>query len=175
MERYINQLLHDIEMAILNRWRTCVPHYYEAGIPSPYLDPPKGWKGVEHEMLEWSEDEEIDAAMEEMERWMEDSAEQSMFYHFDLNEHQFPPVERLTDEQLEELVFNLHRLWNAFNFTAVVPDNAPARMVYSILLKRMLKPAMVLQHGHIGVEFCHYEPTDCIFKAYCSCKNMLED
>lgn len=175
MERYINQLLQDIEMVILLRWQTCIPHYYEAGIPSPYLEPPKGWQATEQRLPEWSEDEDFDPAMEEMEKWLEDRAELSMFHHFDLDEHQFPPPERLTEQQLEQLVFNLHRLWNAFNFTAIVPENAPARVVYPILLKRMLKPTMVLQHGHIGVEFCHYEPTDCLFKTYCSCNDMLMD
>lgn len=175
MQKYLHQLLQEIEALILGRWEECVPHYFEAGMPSPYLTPPEGWKkGNKNKQRERPQmPDDLDKSFREMEKWLEGGADNSMFYHFQLEPEQFPPPEMLSDQQLEELVFALHRLWNAFNFTAAVPDHAPARVVYPILLKRMLKPAMVMNFGHIGVEFCDYYPQNCPFGLdYCSCKDF---
>jgi len=171
MEKYINQLLGDIEAAILLRWQTCIPHYYEAGMRNPHLTPPKGWK-EEKNPPKISGDVRFELSTTEMENWLDGKAELSMFYHFGLNEQQFPTPNRLNDNQLARLVFALHRLWNAFNFTASVPEKAPDSVVYTTLLKRMLEPAMVLNHGHSGIEFCYYDPKDCPFGGYCDCDEI---
>lgn len=63
-----------------------------------------------------------------------------------------------------------------FNFTAVLPQSLPARLAYPALLKKMAKPAMLMKFGHIGIEFCHYEPPECPWGlVHCSCKQYLEN
>ena len=175
MEKYVNQLLAQINQIILKRWRTCVPHYYEVGMRNEYLEPPKGWNEEDTPETDFDSQFISEKTTEEMETWLYGKGEFSMFYHFELGEQQFPPADRLTDEQLDKLVFALHRLWNAFNFTAVVPNSAPSRVVYPILLKRMLDSATVLQYGHSGIEFCDYVPEECVFGQYCDCKKYLEE
>ena len=79
----------------------------------------------------------------------------------------------MTSVQLEKLVFMICRLWTAFNFTALIPEEAPAEIVYSILVREMLKSRMVMDYGNQGIEFCDYEPELCPFgKKYCSCKDI---
>ncbi len=224
MKNYLHQLHADLESAILTRWRKCPPHYYEMGVPDPWLKPPTGWEGppfgfghgegfvpytgeegeatdddwlnlypeepfanepesaatatapIPEESASTGGDDTFKASIEEMETWMESKPELTMFYHFGLEAEQFPPAERLTDEELEALVFAMRRLWAAFNFTAVLPDHVPARVVYPILLERMGEGAMVMSYGHIGVEFCNYEPSECPFGLeWCSCKEFLEE
>ena len=170
MEKYISQLLADIEVIILQRWQTCVPHFYSVDTFNPYLKPPDGWQNASTLPVD-SSDLETTAAIMEMENWLHGKAELSMFYHFGLSEQQFPPPNRLSDDQLAHLVFILHRLWNAFNFMASVPKKAPNAIVYTTLLKRMLEPVMVMKNGVNGIEFCDYEPTDCPFGGYCDCGN----
>jgi len=177
MEKYIQQLLQEIESVILQRWRKCPPHYYQAGLPEKYLEPPKGWQEEDaSHMVNFDSQLQFDMTMMEMGNWLEGAAESSMFYHFDLKPEQFPQPEILMDSQLDALTLALKRLWAAFNFTAVVPDKTPGRVVYPILLKRMLEPAMVMDFGHAGVEFCDYEPAHCPFGLeYCSCKKWIEE
>jgi len=223
MKNYLTQLHADIEAAILARWRKCPPHYYEMGMPDPWLAPPAGWDGPPfgfghgEGFVPYTGEEEDDdstegdgwpdfvpppaasgtagdtpdvpetgeddatgddtflAGIEEMETWMESKPRLTMFYHFGLEAEQFPPAEKLTDGELDALVFAIRRLWAAFNFTAVLPDKAPARVTYPLLLRRMDEGAMVMNYGHIGVEFCNYEPSECPFGLeWCDCKEFLD-
>lgn len=177
MQKYLNQLLEDIEQAIWQRWITCPPHFYLSGFPDPFLTPPKGWtkKKDQAAKKKYMEEDSYEAMLEETETYTHQEPKDTMFYSLGFYQAQFPPVEKFDNEQLEQLVFAIHRLWAAFNFTASVPDNAPARIVYPLLLQRMSKPAHVMNNGHIGIEFCDYEPKRCPFSlAYCSCKVTYE-
>ena len=42
-------------------------------------------------------------------------------------------------------------------------------------LERMGRLAFVFEHGHTGVEECHYEPEECPFGEWCDCKTYLEE
>lgn len=42
---YLLQLQSDLESAILARWQQHPPHYYEMGVPGPWLTPPAGYDG----------------------------------------------------------------------------------------------------------------------------------
>ncbi len=117
---------------------------------------------------------EFEKTIAEMEQWRDETPpeRQDMFYHFGLLPEQFPPADRLTDADLDAISELLCRLWAAYNFTAVVPDNAPGRVLYPLLLERMKKPTFVMTRGVIGVEFCSYEPEQCPFGLeWCSCKS----
>lgn len=46
MQKYLTQLLSDIETAILIKWRISPPHYYEMGmLAESWIEPPKGYNG----------------------------------------------------------------------------------------------------------------------------------
>ncbi len=179
MEKYIQQLLYDLEQIMLQRWRACPPHYFQAGMPSPFLMPSEGWEeeageDVEAEVSEAESDLDFDLTIAEMERWLECEHEGSMFSAFGLEPEQFPPLDRLSDEQVEGLTFALLRLWESFNFSASFPNKTPARILYPLLLERMLEGCMVLDDGHIGIEFCEYDPATCPFEmTYCDCREFM--
>ncbi len=171
MSPYLSHLLSDLEAIITDRWRACPPHFWQAGIPDPYLAPPAGADLPGFSNLEGLGPRDPEASLAEAERFVEHEPLITMFDHFGLRPEEFPPAEQLTDEQLDELVFAIRRLWAAFNFTAVVPSVAPARIVYPLLLQRMTRPAMVMNFGHVGIEFCQYEPAECPFGTeWCECK-----
>ncbi len=208
MSPYLLHLHTDLEAAILTRWRQHPPHYYEMGVPDPWLSPPAGYDGPppgfgrgddeatesdlesdDHWLFEETEDGPLpgppaeslevlekmkfDEIIKEVEQYVERPPSVTMFDHFGLAPEAFPPADRLTDEQLGALVRTIRRLWAAFNFTAVVPDAAPARVVYPLLWQRMGEPSMVATHGHIGIEFCDYEPAECPFGLeWCDCKSF---
>ncbi len=189
MTHYLSQLHADLQSRIFTRWRHCPPHYWVMGMPDPYLILPKELEGMERPdpdsmasalpawMFDSAEDDTMSpataASLEEVERYVEEVPAITMFDHFDLRPEGFPPAERLADAQLADLVTALRRLWATFNFTAVLPDGLPARLAYPVLLTRMAEPAMLMAFGHIGIEFCHYEPTECPWgPEWCDCKNF---
>jgi hypothetical protein len=214
MQKYLTQLLADIEDAILARWQTIPPHFYQMGIPDLWLEPPLGWNGppagyaleenakekpfqpredhnalanplppVERALsadeLKTSftanetppdDDEELLAALEEAEQFACEEPVRNMFYHFGLESYRFPQPGQLSDEELDLLTNSLCRLWASFNFRPVFPDNAPGHLLYPLLLHRMREPTFVFSRGQMGVEFCDYEPEECPFGSFCSCK-----
>lgn len=177
MENYIQQFLEDLEGIILLRWRKCLPHYVEGGIPNQYLKPPEGWQESDANHL-LDPDSELHSQLSflEIENRLKSKSEFSMFYQLGLEPEQFPPLNKLTEEQVEKLTFTIHRLWNAFNFTAVIPNNTPARIVYPILLERMHDEIMIANFGHVNLEFCHYEPKECPFGLdYCDCTQIEKE
>jgi len=120
---------------------------------------------------------DFERSISEMEQWRDETppSRQDMFYHFGFEPVQFPPADRLTDEELDALTQALCRLWAAYNFTAVLPDVVPSRLVYPLLLKRMEEPTFVMTRGNTGIEFCDYEPSECPWGLeYCTCKNFSD-
>lgn len=181
MQNYINQLLQDLQSETLNRWRIRPPHYYEMGLPDRWLTPPEGYNGPP---IGFGRDEnpekqegymaqlEFEKTQAEVERYITGVAPTNMFGYFGFESEQFPPAEKLEDGQIQQLCDALCRLWGAYNYTPVFPDKTPARVLYPILLEAMHEARTQVNHGHIGVEFCDYEPKDCPFgDAYCDCKH----
>jgi hypothetical protein len=182
MDKYLQQLHADIEAIILQQWNEQTPHFYEVGA-DPYLIPPKGWvkkKDDSSNMLPGFFDEEeeraaedIEATFDEVEQFLEHSRNPrstNMLDHFRLGADQFPPPDRLSDEQTNELVELIRRLWAAFNFGADIPEGVPAKIVYPLLLERMAEPTMLMKYGHCGIEFCDYNTANCPFgEAFCQC------
>ncbi len=170
METYLAQLLSDLDAATLAQWRRCPPHFYQSGMRDPMLQPPEGY-------IEQPPTPEMpgdfEASIGEMEDWMEGKPEVTMFDHFGLTPEEFPAAEKFTEEQARTLVDALVRLWIAYNFMPTVPEKAPARVFYPVMLVRMAKPAMLMKHGVTGIEFCNYYPENCPFgEEHCDCKDF---
>lgn len=182
MQTYLFQLHNDLENAILHRWNVCPPHYFEMGIPDRWLNPPVGYAGPPlgfgHEEDEVIKNSylsilEFEKTIAEVESYVEEKPKINMFDHFGFEPEQFPPAEKLSDEHLDTLTTLLCRLWAAYNFTPVFPQKTPGRVMYPLLQDRMAEPAMLVTYGHIGVEFCHYEPSECPFGSeWCDCKDF---
>ncbi len=180
MKAYISQLLQGIETTIVNRWRRHPPHFWRQGLFDPWLILPEAISEEEAERLRRGAMEtedilnpEASASIDEMEKWLDgEPGEPTMFSHFGFEPEAFPPADQLSEKELEALVPAICRLWAAFNFSFTIPEKAPARVVYPLLLKRMGEPAMVMKFGCTGIAFCDYEPERCPFGwEYCSCRH----
>lgn len=171
MQKYIDYLLQDIEKRIVEQWQKNPPHFYKAGFPDPYLVPPKGYDQPVGSQEKIQESNHFVESIREAENWLEGNASHSMFHHFDMSPQLFPPPERLSLAQTDDLVESLLRLWAAFNYSVSLPQKAPSNVIYPMLLKRMLENTILFENGHFGIEFCDYEPKNCPFGIeYCSCK-----
>ncbi len=186
MQTYINQLINDIEQVILRRWIACPPHFFEAGIPDPYLIEPEGIEkfkakkgsfdeaGISPESKEMMDELEFEKTIAEVEEYVKTDGPHNKFYHFGFKKEEFPQADKLSDTQLDQLTLAILRMWAAFNYTAVFPKGTPAKILYPLLCEDMKEPTLLFDHGNIGVEFCHYDPDDCPFGEYCDCSDINE-
>jgi hypothetical protein len=185
MKKYIKQLVADLEAVTLARWRDCPPHHFEMGGPGPGLVPPVGYdgpkKGFGFEDKESSDDDpflsqmDFDKEMEEIEAFVSGEGEHPMFDEFGFEKEQFPPVEKLKDDELDMLFQAMLRLWEAYNFSPYYPDDVPIRIIYPLMVEKMSEPVVFLDRGHFTIEFCHYDPKECPFGLdFCTCKEFLE-
>jgi hypothetical protein len=95
---------------------------------------------------------------------------------FHLNKEMFPPVEKLTDSQLETLTEEILSLWAEYTMDAVYPENLPARILYPMLVAKLEEPVQYWPGWTMGVEFCSYEPENCPFgHEYCTCKDFQDE
>lgn len=202
MSSYILQLLSDLEAAIHARWKECPPHYFEMGMPERFLEPPTDYDGPPFGFgiktedpsadFSWQEKDDsqesmlpsqseqfienlnFEASISEMEQWLEETppVRCDMYYHFGFEPEQFPQAGMLSDNEIENLVLSLCRLWATYNFTPVFPAHTPGRVLYPLLLQRMSEPTFVMTRGNNGIEFCEYAPEQCPFgEEWCTCKD----
>jgi hypothetical protein len=100
----------------------------------------------------------------------ETTTEKPMQEWFKLSKENFPPVGILNNRQLEILVKEILKLWNAFNFEPVLPKNLPVDMTYQLLVDYFEKPVIWVSEGTIMIEFCEHDPQNCPFpNGYCRC------
>ena len=96
---------------------------------------------------------------------------------FGIEKKNFPPADQLNAEEQELMVKEILKLWNAFNFNAVLPDSLPAGIAYKALVDQFDKPATWVSEGTVHIEFCNYDPNECPFPIeFCSClKHQMEN
>ncbi|RLD60027.1 MAG: hypothetical protein DRJ01_10395 [Bacteroidetes bacterium] len=146
MKKYLNQLIEDMHKAAEN-------------LPAkPYL--------------EISEDEECLRGVMEY----ESIKPKPMQEWFGIDKANFPPAEKLSKDELKLMVGEILKLWNAYNFDAVLPENLPDDIAYKVLVDNFDKPVEWISEGTVGIEFCDYDEDNCPFPGYCNlCKEFSEE
>ena len=92
-----------------------------------------------------------------------------------LNFEDFPPVEKLDNDDLIALTKALVKMFESWNILVDLPENLPADFGYRLsvgLLKRSM-PSM--QYGFFGMDFCTGNPEGCEFQSYCPCIKYWEE
>jgi hypothetical protein len=105
------------------------------------------------------------------------SPRHSMDDLFGIKAAQFPPEDKLTDDQAEQLITGILELWASHRILADFPEVVPTRTLYTVLLNRWAnEPTQFISAGNIHLEFCHYEPAECPWGLdYCTCKEFAND
>ncbi len=117
----------------------------------------------------------IEQHFEEVERWLAaDGPGHTFSYYCGLKAEQFPPEERLTDEQLLIVWEAYQHLLFSFNLSADIPKSVPLRKAYPLLISTLNKEVEMVTAGFITIEFCNYDSPSCPFGEYCACKEYLE-
>ena len=82
---------------------------------------------------------------------------------------QFPHVEGLTDQEIEEVINCLHELYSSWHISADYPSNLPARRAYSLLVNILNEEAWYFPTGTLHFDFCTGYAPGCELEEYCPC------
>lgn len=128
------------------------------------------------EEADQSESPSLDAHFAEVEAWLAGEMEEGTHtfgWHCGLETIQFPPVEKLTGAQMDELVQALDCLLFSWNIFTDIPDGVPVETAYRLLVGVLDRSVTIVSSGMIGIEFCQYEVQECPFgESWCSCRNF---
>ena len=95
---------------------------------------------------------------------------------FGLEKIQFPPKDKLTDEEMQALVDEIVALWLSFNFQPDFPEGLPLEYQYKILVDELDKETSHTTQGNLHIGFCTYDPDSCPFPGdFCTCKDFEDD
>lgn len=149
MQSYINHLLSDIAEAC----REEQPEPYSSIAPE-------------------NDVEAIERYFEEVERWLDSEPAHDFSYYSGLQKEQFPPAEKLTDEQMEALSHAFERLLFTWNIGVEMPDKLPISRKYSLMISVLERKVAIVENGFEMIEFCSYDPPTCPFNEWCTCKEL---
>lgn len=168
MQQYIKQLLEDLKTAHKNQ----PPKVdYKALYPNhPAADP--RYEGTLDYIIEW----------ENAPSWKMDDL-------FGISANVFPPAEKLTAKQLQQLVEGIKELWLAFNMVPTLPtgstdeevfkqEEIPIDKLYYALLQFWKNDYVSYSFEEIiDIELCAYNIDYCFWgEEYCACrKHPYED
>lgn len=152
MERYINQLIEDIDEIARNA---------TAKINANNL------------FNSTNGDNEFDPSI--VERYIYSEGEQ-IEKIVGLPQQMLPPPERLTDVQKERLVEQLLGLMELFNFHLDYPASLPKYHLYGFVWNLWKEKHVYMETGNYHIEMCVYDKEYCQFSDICSdCKDFKDE
>jgi hypothetical protein len=151
MQNYVNQLLADMVAAKNN-----LPA--EINYAALYPDHPAYRYGLDY-IVEW-----------------EMSPSYKMGELFGIEAEQLPPAERLTDEQIAQLLKGIYDLWQVFNYFPDSEFDAPPRVFYSVIKNYWATQSVQYEkYTFIELDFCSYNKDLCVWGEHCKCKDLEFD
>jgi hypothetical protein len=152
MQNYVNQLLADMVAAKKN-----LPA--EINYTLLYPDHPAYKFGLDY-IVEW-----------------EMSPSYTMDELFGIKAEQLPPAEKLTDEQIAQLLKGIYDLWQAFNYSPDSEFHAPPRVFYTVIKNYWATQSVQYEkYTLIELDFCSHNTDLCVWgNDYCKCKDEVSE
>jgi hypothetical protein len=131
---------------------------------------------IDYSEIYKSKPQSIEEHFEEIERWLEgEEPAHSFSYYCGLQTEQFPPSDKLTEEQVMQINEAFKHLLFTWNLGADIPAKIPPAKTYDLLIPVLDKKTDIVNSGFITFEFCNYDPPSCPFEEYCTCKDFEMD
>lgn len=116
----------------------------------------------------------IEDYFREVQQFLENYPQHPFSYYCGLDKDQFPPADRLTEEQLTAVCAAFHQMLSTWNIAADIHIKVPASKVYSLLITVLDEKVSIGLEGTTTIEFCNYHPPSCAMGEYCTCKDFYE-
>lgn len=89
---------------------------------------------------------------------------------------QFPPAERLTEDQQVLLYDEMEALLAAYFFVPDFPEGLPVTLRYTLLKSHWDDEYVFMGSGESHIEFCVYAADQCAFPPeFCECRRLDEE
>lgn len=123
-------------------------------------------------------DDSFEAHIADVERYLSGEGEQKIADFSGLYAEQFPPKERLNENQMKQVVEAYQLMLQSWNIDIYLPEQLPIAMKYELLIGTLDRSVYVTndEYSHIGIDLCSYDVDNCPFGSeYCSCKEDLKE
>jgi hypothetical protein len=107
--------------------------------------------------------------IEELHRF--DEAQYTLGYYCGLDAGNFPPPEQLLKKDMKLVCIALKKMMLSWNLKCHLPKRLPPDRAYTLLITMLDEPIDPLLQGMIEFNFCSTDPSDCLLKEYCTCKD----
>ena len=114
--------------------------------------------------------------MEAVEKWVSgDDSPPSLSYKCGLNPDQFPPPEKLTEDQMITIMDAFQEMLGSWNLLMDFPTTLPVSRAYPLMITLLDKEAWYLPGGTLVFDFCDGYAPGCVMKEYCPCLKYWND
>jgi hypothetical protein len=121
------------------------------------------------------QEETFESYIAEVECFISGEGYESISSILGLEEIQFPPIERLTEEQMLKVILAFEACLASWNVCLDMPENIPISLQYKLYISTLSKTIDVLNFGTIHLEACTYCSDDCPLGEYCLCTAFEND
>lgn len=124
----------------------------------------------------FEEDEGIEAHFAEVERYLSGEGHQKIAEITGLFPEQFPPVGKLTQNQMLRVVEAFDALLFSWHIRTDLPEGLPIEIAYPLMVSALDKEVFVSDGGFVTIEFCAYNTDYCPFGTeFCACSKFDDD
>lgn len=123
----------------------------------------------------FGDDFDPDELFEDVERYMSGAYEQRIGDVLDLFPEQFPPAERLSPQQMLQLVQAYHDLLFSWNISTDLPEGLSIQTAYRLLVSTLEREVYLSEDGFVTIEFCTYDSENCPYAEVCRCDEEYEE
>lgn len=91
-------------------------------------------------------------------------------FYCGLREQQFPSPDLLSAKQLKALFKAFSKMIVSYNVSVLIPKSVPLREAYSLLISTLSKKIFLVEFGSVVIEFCSEDPSHCVLNKHCVCR-----
>jgi hypothetical protein len=121
-----------------------------------------------------SEPGSIDDYFREVQQFLENYPQHPFSYYCGLSKEQFPPADKLTEQQMEAICSAFRTMLSTWNIAADIHIKVPVSKIYSLLVTVLDEKVSMGLEGQTIIEFCNYHPPSCAMCEFCTCKEFFE-
>ncbi|MBS2100363.1 hypothetical protein [Carboxylicivirga linearis] len=92
-----------------------------------------------------------------------------------IEKFQFPPIEKLSEEQIDVLLPKIEELLLSYNWEFIFPENVSNEVRYGFITGKWDTKHVFCKQGIVQIETCKFDDKNCPFPAHCSICNKLKD
>ena len=122
-----------------------------------------------------NEPKTIEKKLEKSERFVSDEREHTLSYYCGLKPEDFPPVEQLSDRDMQKVCEAFNTMMDTWNLSVDLPENLPPSLAYQLTIGLLSKETFIPNCGTLHIDFCTGYAPDCELKQYCPCLKIWNE